>query len=126
MNWSAIAAEGSDPNLLPEMSTDASLRSASRTIIVECKYTEKLFQSRFGAEKLRSEHLYQLCSYLRNLENNTAEADRIAEGLLLYPTAGRSLDVAYRLHGHWVRVRTLDLNLPWTAIENQMLELIEP
>ena len=92
----------------------------------ECKYTEKLFHSRFGAEKLRSEHLYQLCSYLRNLEHNAAAPDRIAEGILLYPTVGRVLDVAYRLHGHWVRIRTLDLNLPWTAIENQMLELIEP
>ncbi|NDJ12969.1 MAG: hypothetical protein EBY17_17515 [Acidobacteriia bacterium] len=126
MDWFASAAEGSDQNLLPEMATDASLRSSRRTIIVECKYTEKLFHSRFGAEKLRSEHLYQLCSYLRNLEHNAAAPDRIAEGILLYPTVGRVLDVAYRLHGHWVRIRTLDLNLPWTAIENQMLELIEP
>ena len=50
----------------------------------------------------------------------------MAEGILLYPTAGRSLDVSYRLHGHRVRVRTLNLNLPWTAIEDQMLSLLVP
>lgn len=125
MGWFATAAEGSDLNLLPAMSTDASLRSVNRTIIIECKYTETLFQSRFGAEKLRSSHLYQLSAYLRNLEEN-GEADRVAEGILLYPTAGRSRDLSYRLHGHRVSVRTLDLNQPWTGIENQMLSLIGP
>ena len=105
--------------------TDASLRSIDRTIIVECKYTETLFQSRFGAEKLRSSHLYQLCAYLHNLEHNGG-VDRVAEGILLYPAAGRALDLSYRLHGHWVRVCTLDLNLPWAEIEDQMLSLIRP
>jgi 5-methylcytosine-specific restriction enzyme subunit McrC len=125
MNWFATAEEGSDLNLLPEMRTDASLRSVNRTIIIECKYTEKLYQSRFGAEKLRSSHLYQLCTYLRNVERN-GEADRPAEGILLYPNAGKSLDQWYRLHGYRVRVRTLDLNQPWTGIEEQMLSLIGP
>ncbi len=125
MDWSDGAVEGSDLDLLPAMSTDASLRSVNRTIVIECKYTGKLFQSRFGAEKLRSSHLYQLCAYLRNLEHNGG-ADRVAEGILLYPAVGRSLDLSYRLYGHSVRVRTLDLNLPWTAIEDQMLSLIRP
>jgi 5-methylcytosine-specific restriction enzyme subunit McrC len=124
MDWFATAAEGSDLSLLPVMTTDASLRSVNRTIVIECKDTEKLFQSRFGAEKLRTAHLYQLCAYLHNLEHK-GEADRAAEGILLYPTVGRSLDLSYRLQGHWVRVRTLDLNVSWTGIEDQMLSLIE-
>ncbi len=124
MGWLAASLAGSDLRLLPEMRTDASLRSFDRTIIIECKYSEKLFQSYLGSEKLRSSHLYQLSSYLRNLEQNR-EADRVAEGILLYPTAGRSLNLSYLLHGHRVSVRTLDLNLPWTEIESQMLSLIE-
>jgi 5-methylcytosine-specific restriction enzyme subunit McrC len=123
MDWFAAAAEGSDLDLLPAMSTDASLRSVNRTIIIECKYTDTLFQSRFGAEKLRSSHLYQLCAYLHNLEHNGG-SDRVAEGILLYPTADRSLDQSYCLQGHWVRVCTLDLNQPWKGIEDQMLALI--
>jgi 5-methylcytosine-specific restriction enzyme subunit McrC len=125
MNGFAAATEGSDLRLLPEMSTDATLRSPNRTIIIECKYTETLYQSRFFAEKLRSSDLYQLCAYLRNLEHN-GEADRMAEGTLLYPTAGQSLDQSYSLHGHRVSIYTVDLNQPWTGIEEQMLSLIRP
>jgi|ERR1039458_6799982 5-methylcytosine-specific restriction enzyme subunit McrC len=122
--WSATAMEGSDLKWLPQMETDLTLRSAKRTIIVECKYTESLFEKRFFSEKLRSPHLYQLCAYLRNLEGST-EPDRNADGILLYPTVGIELDQSYRLHGHQVRIKTLDLNQPWTGIEQEMLSLLE-
>jgi 5-methylcytosine-specific restriction enzyme subunit McrC len=123
MDWGAVSIEGSDLTLVPVMVTDASLRSTDRTIIIECKYTEKLFNSRFAKERLRSSHLYQLSAYLRNLERNEG-ADRTAEAILLYPTVGKSLDVSYHLHSHSVRICTLNLNLPWTEIEAQMLSLI--
>ena len=58
------------------MIMDANLRSADRTIIIECKYTESLYQSRFFADKLRSAHLYQLCAYLSNLAQDGSERDR--------------------------------------------------
>jgi 5-methylcytosine-specific restriction enzyme subunit McrC len=125
LDWFATATEGSDFKLLPQMETDVTLRSAGRTIIIECKYTESLFERRFFVNKLRSSHLYQLCAYLRNLEGN-AEPDRSADGILLYPTAGVALDQSYRLHGHRVRVKTLDLNQPWTGIEGEMLSLLQP
>jgi hypothetical protein len=64
--WHATALEGSDLNALPQMETDVTLRSRERTIIVECKYADSLFQNRFFSEKLRSAHLYQLTTYLRN------------------------------------------------------------
>ena len=122
--WFATALEGSDLKWLPQMETDLTLRSAARTIIIECKYTESLFEKHFFAEKLRSPHLYQLSAYLRNLEGSS-EPDRKADGILLYPTAGIELDQSYRLHGHLVRIKTLDLNQPWTGIEQEMLSLLE-
>jgi 5-methylcytosine-specific restriction enzyme subunit McrC len=123
-DWFAIALEGSNLQFLPRMITDATLRSSDRTIIIECKYTESLYQSRFFADKLRSAHLYQLCTYLRNLAQGGSERDREIEGILLYPTAGTELDQSYRLHGHRVRVKTLNLNQPWTGIEHEMLGLL--
>jgi 5-methylcytosine-specific restriction enzyme subunit McrC len=123
MDWFATAEDGSDLNLLPAMYTDVSLRSASRTIIVECKYTESLYRGRFLAEKLRPAHLYQLSAYLRNIESN-GEVDRRAEGILLYPTAGRPLKQTYWLQGHRINIRTLDLNQPWSRIEEQMFSLL--
>jgi 5-methylcytosine-specific restriction enzyme subunit McrC len=125
VEWAATALEGSDLNLLPRMMTDATLRSSDRTIVIECKYTESLFQGRFFADKLRSAHLYQLCAYLRNFEDSSG-LDNRADGILLYPTAGTALDQSYRLHGHRVRIKTLDLNQPWRKIEEAMLALLQP
>jgi 5-methylcytosine-specific restriction enzyme subunit McrC len=122
--WSGTAVDGSDLKLLPQMETDVTLRSADRTIVIECKYTESLYQSKYFADKLRSGHLYQLCAYLRNLEAHD-NADCRAEGILLYPTAGISLDQIYRLHGNLVRVKTLDLNRSWLQIEAEMLSLLK-
>lgn len=124
-DWFATALEGSDLSLLPKMETDVTLRSPERTIIIECKYTESLYQSRFFADKLRSAHLYQLCAYLRNLEGGS-EPDRLADGILLYPTAGATLDQTYLLHGHRVRIKTINLNQPWPGIEQEMLALLQP
>jgi 5-methylcytosine-specific restriction enzyme subunit McrC len=123
MDWWVTSTGGSDQKFLPTMVTDASLRSDDRTLVIECKYTEKLLNSHFGADRLQSAHLYQLSTYLRNLEHNRG-ADGSAEGVLLYPTVGQSLDLSYTLHGHIVRIRTLNLDCPWTEIENQMLSLI--
>src|SRR5439155_26393415 len=83
-DWFAVAMEGSDLKWLPQMETDVTLRSANRTIVIECKYTESLFEHRFS-DKLRSSHFYQLCAYLRNLVEN-AVPDRNADGILVYPS----------------------------------------
>jgi 5-methylcytosine-specific restriction enzyme subunit McrC len=125
LDWLASAIEGSDLTWLPQMETDVTLRSAERTIIIECKYTESLFQNRFFSQRFRSAHLYQLCAYLRNLEGG-AEPDRQADGILLYPTTGVELDQSYQLHGHRVRVKTVDLNQSWTSIEKALLSILQP
>jgi 5-methylcytosine-specific restriction enzyme subunit McrC len=125
LDWGAAALEGSNLKWLPQMETDVTLRSSDRTIIIECKFTESLFEHRFFSDKLRSSHLYQLCSYLRNLERNV-EPDRSADGILLYPTAGVAFDQSYRMHEHRVRIKTLDLNQEWTGIEKEMLSLLQP
>jgi 5-methylcytosine-specific restriction enzyme subunit McrC len=124
-DWFAAALPGSDMLLLPKLVTDVTLRSVHRTIIIECKYTKSLFQKRFFADRFRSPHLYQLCAYLRNLEHHGGP-DQEASGILLYPTAGIEVDQSYRLHGHRVRIKTIDLYQAWTDIEADMLSLLEP
>jgi 5-methylcytosine-specific restriction enzyme subunit McrC len=100
------------------METDVTLRSSARTIVVECKYTESIYQQNYFKGKFRSEHLYQLSAYLQNLESG-------AEGILLYPTAGVAVDQSYLLHGHRVRVTTLDLNRPWLQVASSLLALLD-
>lgn len=118
MPWVGSPLDDADIALIPQMETDVTLRSSVRTIVVECKYTESIYQKHYFKGKFRSEHLYQLVAYLRNLEPRS-------EGILLYPTAGVSVDQTYMLHGHRVRVTTLDLNRPWLEIASSLLALLD-
>jgi 5-methylcytosine-specific restriction enzyme subunit McrC len=118
MEWVGGPLDGADFALVPHMETDVTLRSSARTIVVECKYTESIYQVNYFKGKFRSEHLYQLAAYLQNLEPG-------AEGILLYPTAGVAVDQSYMLHGHRVRVTTLDLNRPWPEIASTLLSLLD-
>lgn len=51
---------------MPTMNTDVTLSDASHTIIIECKWTPTTLQITHGAQRLRSEHLYQLNAYLHH------------------------------------------------------------
>ena len=81
---------------LPTMRTDVSLRSMHRTIVIDTKYYRQTLSRYLGNEKIRSDHLYQLFAYLKNLEGRD-DPDSRAEGVLLYPTVGHALDLRYVL-----------------------------
>jgi 5-methylcytosine-specific restriction enzyme subunit McrC len=125
IEWVAVPIGNSDPGLLPAMETDVTLRSMNKTIVIECKYTESLYQRHFFKDKLRSAHLYQLYAYLRNLENR-GMPDAAADGILLYPAVNVKLDQSYSLNNHNIRIATIDLCQPWRDIEKQMLMLVDP
>ena len=64
--WYVSEATEDDLALLPRMVTDITLRHADHTIIVDAKFYRKaLIQGRYG-ERVRSQHLYQLVTYLQN------------------------------------------------------------
>lgn len=123
MVWEAVPVAGSDSGFLPGMITDVTLRYPTRTVVIECKYTDCLATGRFLDQKLKSQHLYQLAAYLRNLEYGDGP-DRIAEGILLYPSTGSPFCQEYVLHGHRLRVLTLDLTSSPQEIERQMVGLV--
>jgi 5-methylcytosine-specific restriction enzyme subunit McrC len=125
MAWEAFTGEGSDPSFLPGMVTDVTVRYPNRTVVIECKYTEALVTGRFLDRRIQSQHLYQLSAYLRNLEYRTGP-DCTAEGILLYPSTGTPFRQEYVLHGHRLRVLTLDLTGSAQNIAGQMVRLAEP
>jgi 5-methylcytosine-specific restriction enzyme subunit McrC len=119
MYWAGSPISDADFALVPQMETDLTLRGDSRVIVVECKYTESIYQRNYFTGKFRSEHLYQLLAYLRNFGGG-------AEGILLYPTAGIAVDQTFILQGHRVRVTTVDLDRRWPEIADSLLALISP
>jgi 5-methylcytosine-specific restriction enzyme subunit McrC len=100
------------------METDVTLRRWDRVVVIECKYTESMYDRGYFAGKFRSPHLYQLLAYLRNTGKGT-------EGILLYPTAGVSIDQKYVLQDHPLRIATLDLDRDWQDISRSMLKLLQ-
>lgn len=126
LDWPVeVGGEGreADLNYLPAMYTDMTLRSTTRTLIIDTKYYKAALISKYGgAPKVNSGNLYQINTYLSSLESCGAP-DSVADGLLLYPTNGYHLDLAWKIKGHNVNVKTLDLSLDWRDIHRQLLDI---
>lgn len=120
--WDAdrLSGEGSR---LPNMRVDVYLRSPQRRIIIDTKYYANALQSYHGSESFHSANLYQLFSYLKNAAG-LDPAFKSVEGMLLYPCAGSPLDDRFIIQGHPVTIATVDLCMPWRAIESRLLELV--
>ena len=122
--WQRVRGTVPDRKRLPVMITDTSLISPDRRIVIETKFVPRaLVESATGGRlKVRSSHLYQLFAYLMNL--SAKHGGRRMEGVLLYPCVGQAVDLPFEMHGHAVRVRTLDLNQPWRGIEADLMILL--
>jgi 5-methylcytosine-specific restriction enzyme subunit McrC len=124
IEWEGHALTQDSVHYLPIMRTDVTLRSNHKTIIIDAKYYSEALVEHFGQRKIISDHLYQLFAYLKNYKLQPSETS--AEGILLYPTTSQSLDLAYVIGGHNLRIKTLQLNQPWQKIHTQLLDLILP
>lgn len=123
IGWQAEAVDEESAGHLPEMRTDVCLIGGDRKIILDCKYYKDSLQRNWGKRTVHSENLYQLYAYLRNKENEKGWEN--CEGILLYPATGQPLNLSYRIHGHPVHIRTINLNQDWEGIKADMLYLIE-
>ncbi len=114
-------AEGKDKELLPKMTTDISLEFENRKIIIDTKFYKDIFSQHWEKETVRSAHLYQMFSYLKNDEYFTGKK---AIGILLYPKVYKEIDLNYEMHGFGIRVCTLDLNQSWEGIHERLLGIV--
>ncbi len=124
LSWDATSAPIKDLDFLPNMRTDALLRSANRLIIVDAKYYKDALQSFREKRTIHSKSLYQLMAYLRSAQKQWP--DRSCEGILLYPVAASKINLRYVIDGHPVRIYTLNLNKPWRKVCKALLALIRP
>jgi 5-methylcytosine-specific restriction enzyme subunit McrC len=97
------------------METDISLRNEERTIIVDTKFYAKTLGGQFEPQRLHAHNLYQLFAYIKNVEQRGGP-DRLAEGILLYPTVSTEINHSTVIQGHRMSARTIDLTMPWDRI----------
>ncbi len=114
--WDA-AGDRSSLAMLPDLRTDIELAATGGRVIVEAKcYRRPLGQG----QTLRPAHVNQLAAYLVNA---AAHGERIAGGMLLYAQADAPIRADVELLGYPVRVRSVDLDVPWHALRARMLEV---
>ena len=123
IEWRDVRATDADLEFLPTMKTDIVLRAAHRVIIIDAKFYRTTLRPTYRSDKerIRSDHLYQLMSYLNNIPATDAATP---EGMLVYPTTGCELDLRYEINGKPIRVCTVDLHSDWRAIRDRLNAII--
>lgn len=110
---------------LPKMQTDVSIEFENRKIILDAKFYKNAMQNNqeYGSSKLISNNLYQIFAYVKNIETKKG-LNSACEGILIYPKTKDPLDLEYRIQGHLVSVKTLDLNQDWQQIHKRLFAII--
>jgi 5-methylcytosine-specific restriction enzyme subunit McrC len=123
LNWQLDATDPDHLDFLPRMLTDISITAPSGKTIIDAKYYSNALTARYENEKLKSENLYQLFSYLMN-QRSTDPNTYLTKGILIYPTTNEELDLSYMYDGHSIQVKTVNLNTHWTNIEKRLKEIL--
>ena len=125
IDW--FEAEGSKTDLrhLPGMNTDIVLRSPKRTIIVDTKFYSSPLDTRFGTERVKSGHLYQIFAYVTNWAAAASSHDPEPEGWLLYAAVDGVFDYRFGLLGRRVRACSIDLSRKWNEIQSDLRKLVD-
>ncbi|CAN5419571.1 5-methylcytosine-specific restriction endonuclease system specificity protein McrC [soil metagenome] len=125
LTWNFTEISEGASQYLPRMSTDISLQSNHRDIIIDTKYYSNTLQSNYETDKIHSSHLYQLTGYLIHQQDAEERPHTMqTTGILLYPTVQQELDLCYSFEGHPVHIRTVNLNATWKTIHNRLLGIL--
>ena len=118
--WDTDPAAESDSSWLPQMLVDVMLTNAERRVVIETKYYATPYRTRYGKSTLISSHLYQILAYVSQLHATPGPAP---VGVLLYAAAGEQRRLDYRIGGHQLLVRSVDLNRDWRDIHRDLISL---
>lgn len=110
---------------LPNMITDITLKSKDgRVLILDAKYYGQQMQSNFDVQTYRNANLYQIFTYVKNWDKDQTGN---VSGMLLYAKTSEEFQPAnqFSMGGNKIAVGSLDLNLPFTEIANQLEKIVQ-
>jgi 5-methylcytosine-specific restriction enzyme subunit McrC len=109
---------------LPTMVTDITLKYGGKTLIIDAKYYAHTMQNQYDVSSIHSGNLYQIFAYVKNLDKDST--GNVA-GMLLYAKTQEQItpNNKYSMGGNTIWVKTLDLNLPFTHIAEQLEKIAE-
>lgn len=121
IRWNIIDSTGN--HFFPVMKTDISLQNDDRILIIDAKYKKKLFQTHHGKQTFHSENLYQIYSYVKNLDHNH---NGKVSGILLYAQPGHdSVNSSVNIDGNKIGAISLNLNVQFESIQKQLNTIID-
>ena len=124
IDWFGAEASETDLRHLPRMQTDIVLRSPERTIILDTKFYKDPLDRRYGGERAKAGHLYQIFAYVTNWTAGAEVGGPEPEGWLLYAAVDGGFDYRFELMGRPVRVCSVDLGQEWRGIERGLKGLV--
>lgn len=121
---------GGDESLLPIMKMDTEIISKTETIIIDTKYYKNYLDlDQFGKKTLKSANMYQMNSYLNNVN-----ATNNLRGILLYPLSygENGVDEKYNINvvsnnevkPSSIEFKTIDLSEDWKKIYYNLLNIV--
>ena len=106
------------------MRTDITLHGDHQILIIDAKYYDTILtKGQFGAEGLRSSHIYQIFSYVMN---QAIQDQKNVSGMLLYASTKdeNSYHNEFTIAGHLFTVDTLNLNQNFSDISGHLNSLV--
>ena len=112
--------------LLPKMQTDITLYNKNRTLIIDAKYYNNMYQNNtmFDKETFRSNNLYQIYTYVKNEDKkNTGNVS----GMLMYIKTDENEKqfVEYKMGNNKIIVCNLDLSNNFSNVEKQLNDIAD-
>lgn len=110
-------------SLLPIMQSDVTIKHNEKVLIIDAKYYSQDTVLRFDKHTLISGNLYQIFTYVKNYDK---ERTGNVSGMLLYaqPDDDLVLNTTYKMSGNKIRVKTLNLDLPFVEISRQLDNIV--
>ena len=117
--WAGADAEMS---LLPVMRTDITLRRGDKVLIIDAKYYTHMTQENHGVHTLHSRNLYQIFTYVKNMQETLPAGAPPVSGLLMYARADEGMlpDGDYITSGNPISVCSLDLSREFEDVRMQL------
>lgn len=112
-----------DGGLIPHLNMDVVLEFAhNKSIVIDAKFTANQISSHHGTSKIRSEHFYQIFSYVCNVK--ATQPSRDVSGLVLYPDVGELEALDFSVCGSNFSFRPIDLSKDWRSIHDGIVDIV--
>ena len=124
IDW--VVDDGMD-DMLPKMLSDISLTYGDQILIIDAKYYSSITSTQYSAPKLDSANLYQIFTYVKNMDADPSKKSYEVSGLLLYAGTDeeKQPDHTYLMSGNKISVKTLDLNCDFSEVAAQLNKIAE-